>query len=449
MENLNNNENINNSSELYNRNNFDDVFIRSVIVGLLNLLDEKLEYEQIYQDNITETKKVPIRYDFGSSDERFAQDYYTFFGRYCNNGNKIDGKFDEFPRGALRLNSTEINSGNITNRFIKGIYLSNKNGKLISYISYLYSIPMNLHFSCEFWFNDIITAFKIDQSLKEIFYKNKSFNVLYKGIKIGCRAGFPDSGTLEKALTYSFDTERNIKYTIEIGIETYLPVFDKTNQIEASNKIEKFAYDIIDKNIESKLKNIKFDLFNTNFVYPSGCGLYLSWSTKSDVSDMCTLNLQYYDYNTETIKNISNIIYNTGNYIWEIPENFSDYSQPNIIYSDITNIIKKPKVLIVPSINTQEILENSFVIIEKGQFKNNIQKIEFEIEYLDKNNKYYNIKNYQFNILNGSIDSDNPVTINGEKHIYQNKLIPKKIDIILSYSLDNNIFDKIESVYIL
>ena len=67
-------------NQLYERYNTDDVFNRVVIIGLLDLLNHKLKYNQIWDDNVVEEVVVPFMYDFGSSDERFAQDNYAFFG---------------------------------------------------------------------------------------------------------------------------------------------------------------------------------------------------------------------------------------------------------------------------------------------------------------------------------------------------------------------------------
>ena len=106
-------------NQLYERYNTDDVFNRVVIIGLLDLLNHKLKYDQVWDDNVVEEVVVPFMYDFGSSDERFAQDNYTFFGTTCFNEKKITGKFDMLPRGAIKYTGSAIDYGNITNRFIK------------------------------------------------------------------------------------------------------------------------------------------------------------------------------------------------------------------------------------------------------------------------------------------------------------------------------------------
>ena len=54
-------------TELYNRYNTDDVFNRVVIVGLLNLMNNKICYDQIFENTVIENVHVPCMYDFGSS----------------------------------------------------------------------------------------------------------------------------------------------------------------------------------------------------------------------------------------------------------------------------------------------------------------------------------------------------------------------------------------------
>ena len=53
-------------NELFARYNYDDVFNRTVIVGLLYLLNHEVYYEQIWDTNVVENVCVPFMYDFGS-----------------------------------------------------------------------------------------------------------------------------------------------------------------------------------------------------------------------------------------------------------------------------------------------------------------------------------------------------------------------------------------------
>ena len=132
--------------QLFEKRNTDDVFDRSVIIGLLKIFNRKLFYTQIWDDTEEGIQNVcvPFFYNFGGanmSSERFIQDNYTNFSSdECTDiGIKhIDGNFDFYPQGRITLSSASIDAGNITNRFVMGKYTKKEKGKLQSYVSYLY-----------------------------------------------------------------------------------------------------------------------------------------------------------------------------------------------------------------------------------------------------------------------------------------------------------------------
>lgn len=444
-------------TQLFARYNVDDVFNRSVLSGLLYLLNNAIKYEQIYETNIVEIVNVPFMYDFGSSDERFAQDNYTFFGRSCFGEKKIDGKFDMLPRGVIRYSGSQIDTASFTNRFIKAQYLKNENGKLTSYFTLMSSIPLTFSIDCEMFIDNIVTAFKIEQSIRETFYKNRTYNVLFRGMKVPCRVGFPESHTLEKTTSYSFDAERQIKLNFSLAIETYQPSFNQDVQIEAGNRIEKFAYDINVMGLDAYdtstgkrkyNKTIKFKNFDNTHIIPSGSTIYIEWETTSETTDMLTVILEYIDKD-KVGHLIGSPMVNQKFYMWNIPDDFSGFVQPTIVYNDPSLMLEKPEVRIIPNGN-KEITTSSFVILNKGKFMNNFTgTTQFSIEYVNKKGKLVSVSNYYFNIVNGEIDEENPVTIDGNPLIYENDVKYKKISLKLMYPLDNEIYDQIDNILIL
>lgn len=439
----------NTQNVLYERYNYDDVFNRVVIVGLLNLLNNGISYTQTWDDHTVEEVHVPFMYDFGSSDERFAQDNYTFFGRECFGTKIIDGKFDMLPRGAVKYSSSQIDSSQITNRFVQGRYLKNENGKLTSYTSFLYSIPITFNFEVEMWIDNIITAFKIEQAIRETFYKNKTFYVLYKGMKLGCCVGFPESTSIEKTTNYAFDSERQIKLTFSLAVEAYQPVFDKTTAIESSKRIESIAYDIevLKPNVD-RLSTIKFKNFNNNVIYPAGASILLEWDNSSTVSDMCTVGISYIDKDGQE-RFIDHAAYNNHSYLWRIPDNFTEYVQPLIVYNDPSVIVTEPVIKLIPNRN-KYITEDSFIIIDPGLFNVPTNTaVGITLEYTDANGKLNMSTSYSLNIVNRQIDINHPVNVESDPFRYSGKANPTEISIKISYPLDSTIYDKIDNVLIL
>lgn len=448
------------TNELYSRYNVDDVFNRVVIIGLLNLLNNEITYEQIYDDNVVETVQVPFMYDFGSSDERFAQDNYTFFGTNCFGKKKIDGKFDMFPRGALRYTGSQIDNSNFTNRFVKGTYLKNENGKLTTYMSFLSSIPLTLNFECEMWMDNIISAFKIEQSIRDTFYKNRTFNVLFKGMKVGCRVGFPESHNIDKTTEYSFDAERKIKMTFSLAVEAYQPTWDETMSIQADKRIERIAYDTTLIGSPNRLMSIKFKNFDNSSIIPAGTNVLVEWTSLSNVSDMCTVLLYYIDENGEK-HNLDTPIFNQKTYNWHIPEGFTDYIQPTINYD--LPVIKMPDIKLIPNADGK-FDADSFIVIDPGLFDvdDSVEYVKITLDYLNKTTNTVEMSEtrdedsegnpldpFYLKLKSRQIDINNPVAQIDTNFIYKNSFKPKRVSLQIEYPLDRSVFDKIDNILIL
>ena len=442
-------------TELYNRYNTDDVFNRVVIVGLLNLMNNKICYDQIFENTVIENVHVPCMYDFGSSDERFAQDNYTFFGASCFGEKKIDGKFDMLPRCAIRYTGSQIDSGNITNKGVRGYYMKNENGKLSSYTALLYSIPLTFNFECEMWVDNLDTAFKIEQSIRETFYKNRTYNVLFRGMKVGCCVGFPEQQTLAKTVNYAFDTERQIKLNFNLVVETYQPVF--TEPMPSGTVINyigvDLTYNAMAKDTDKRLY-IKLDEIEKGTIIPTGLPLMITWKCKSNVSEILTLSLSYIDETTGKEHQIATPLYNEGYYIWNVPQRISGYAQPDITYipDEAQHIEEKPIVRIVPDDNGN-ITEKSFNVVNPGRIVSRGGSIKAVLEYVNNSNGNVEISadTYSFNIKDKGVDPDNPVSIAEGKPPMKFKNSFKKLPITLklTYPLDRSFYDKIEGLYIL
>jgi hypothetical protein len=448
-------------SNLYERYNYDDVFNRCVIAGLLDLMNNKISYDQIWENNIVEKVTVPCAYETGSSDERFMQDNYTFFGRACFGDKKIDGKFDMLPRCYIKYTGSQIDASSITNRFVKGTYLKNENGKLVSYTSYLYSIPLTFNFDCELFADNIITAFKIESAIREAFYKNKTYNVIYKGMRISCCAGFPEQTTIDKTVSYAFDAERQIKLTFNLAVEAYQPVFDSAMELPSETRIENIGYDVehfvgvtFSLNGERMKNNVKLKLnpIDSTVPIPSGTNLYISWECTSMISDICSVIISYVDNDTNEEHVIETPSINQKYYIWSIPESFTNYTSPDIAYildedSPVT-IYEEPRFKIIPN-NKDEIVESSFILIEEGSIKSTQDgSVMMMLSYLDKKGNTQISDSYWLNIVNGKLDKTNPVTLDGTPMKYENDIQKRNISIKISYPLDMDIFDKTDNLLI-
>lgn len=463
------------SDSVYTRYNTDDIFNRSVIGGLLHLLNHKITYEQIWDDNVVETVEVPFVYNFVSSEpnERFVQDNYTFFGRECFTDKIIDGNFEMLPRFAVNYDGSQIDSSNITNRFIKGEYQVNENGKINSYMRFMYTIPITMNFSIEGWVDNYISAFKIEQKIRDVFYKTKTFNVLYKGMKIGCCVGFPEQITTgEKTVSYTPAQDNQIKMSFSLAIETYQPCFDQcfessddavTTKIATSSKIEHIAYDVnvYSKGVRPLDRNVvvKFEDFDKNRQYIAGEEIDIKWSAKSVTSDPFTVMLYYITSNNE--KHIIAIPNGTrGSYTWTIPNSISSFKQPelSILETDDINAIEPPVIRIYPD-EKGYITTGSFRIIKPGKYTND-GYLHVSCDYMDDLGNVYVHDCYIAKVSkkNGleSISYYKDVSetyaksiINTKKLKYKKGDYKSSITLGIAYPLNTDICDEIHNVLII
>lgn len=194
---------------ILNTYNNENIISRAVIAGLLGVLNNDIKYEQAWANDDIEEVSIPWFYN-QSGDERFMQDFYTHYAD-CNFPRPVDGNFDAIPRGVITYTGSTIDANRVTNRFVKCRYLKLVNGKLESFVSYMYSIPLTIRFDCELWADTQLTALKVEQSIREAFCKTVTFYMYYKGMRLGATAGFSEDYNVTKNIQYSFESDNRTK----------------------------------------------------------------------------------------------------------------------------------------------------------------------------------------------------------------------------------------------
>ena len=219
--------------------NTDNVHTRAVIVGLINLLNSRIQYENVLSDTVIETIGVPFLPNMGG-DERFLQDFFTHWND-CKHPRMADGNYDVIPRGVVTLSSNTINTTAMTHRFVRGSYVKEVNGELQRYNAFLNSLPLTMDFDIEVETDTVIDAFKIQQAILETFYKVQVFSVSFKGFRVPCQAGFSDDLGIEKTFEFTYQDETAVKFKFSISVETYYPVTDPTTERLDSNRMTRIA----------------------------------------------------------------------------------------------------------------------------------------------------------------------------------------------------------------
>jgi hypothetical protein len=436
---------------LNNKYNTDDVFSRAISAGLLRVLNS-IKYTQTWSNNDIEEIDVPFFYN-SSGDERFKQDFFTFYGISCG-PKPIDGQFDRIPRGSLTYTGSPISAQRITSRFVQGKYIREVNGKLQTFSSFLYSIPLSPTFACEIWSDTYTTALKIEQAIRETFYKTVTYYVYFRGMRVGCTIGFPETIGIEKNINYSFESDNKIKITFDLEGETYQPVFDPTTEQDANNYMRGIGFRLYD-NDEKNDGNIWVTSPSEGTTLPKGLPIMIDFNYKNEGAVINRVDAFWANTGETEWNSIERMVPNHMFYIWDIPNDFTSFKDPQIIYEEDSSmsIYRSPVIRVLPDVCTNEINSNSFHVLDEGYFLTPIPdtSIGVILEMRDDQDRvsYTGDNAISLNITGYKIDSNNLIAHLDACIYFPGTVNYKVVDIIIANSVNNEVFGKVENIIVI
>lgn len=444
---------------LFQRYNNENILIRAIIAGLLDVLNNNIKYNQVWgNDTQEDIEQISVPWFFNQAgDERFMQDFYTHYAG-CMPPRPVDGNFDMIPRGTLSYTGSAISAERITSRYVQGRYVKEIDGKLEGFVSYLYSIPLTVNFDCNLWVDTYTTALKIEQEIREVFYKNVTFYVYYKGLRIGSRVGFPEQTTVNKNFQYSFESENKIKMDFSLEVESYQPVFDPTTEMPAKNKVTKLTYRLWDRDEKSdgKISKVEISSPSSGSLIPKGIPIWIKWNFSDEGGIMRNVDL-YWAYSGENENHpIALVEPNYEYYIWSIPKDFTEFKEPQITWIEDSGITvsRKPEIKVIPDLNTGQITPSSFQVFSEGYFltSDSSTTIQIELEMKDSNGNIEHTEPGKIwaNILYNKLDLNHPISMAPDASIYfSGNLDSKKIDIYVANSVNNDVWGVVENITII
>lgn len=224
--------------------NYDNIFIRTVIAGVVNILNDRVFLNYRLSDTDTKTHYVPFYYSM-TGDERALQDFYLNWND-CVQPKSVDGNIDVLPRGMVKMNAVSINTASLTNYHVRGDFVrENANNQLTTYSAKLHSIPIKMTFEVEIQSDTLEDSWKIWEKVIEVFWPTVASSVRWNYVRIPFQIGFPADFPSEKLYQWSFGainaSNVNINMKFSLDLETYYPIFDKNSELFKGQSISGFA----------------------------------------------------------------------------------------------------------------------------------------------------------------------------------------------------------------
>jgi hypothetical protein len=287
-----------------------------VIVGLVNLLNSKVQFENIYSDTDTQIVEVPFYYNFGG-DERFLQDYFLQWNE-CLTPKMVDGNVDPIPRGIVTLESSSINTNMLTNRFVRGNYVKQVGNEVLTYNAFLNPIPLTMNFTVKIVTDTSLDAFKVQQAVLETFYKTQVFSVEFKGFRVPCQVGFPEDQGIEKTFEFTYQSETEISFNCPLQLETYFPVTDPTTERFSGNRMNYPGGPNVEWSSDETYAKPRFSVSSPAHqeTYFSTGIMPIEWSNTGPITRVNIYWRLVGDVDwTPIVKNYQN----SGSYLWNVP----------------------------------------------------------------------------------------------------------------------------------
>ena len=218
--------------------NTDEVFLRGLIMGLIKSFNDKLTYIQINDQQEVLEVFVPFFYSM-TGDESFLQDFFIEYKECLTDKTIAEGNYDVLPRGIVTMQSSEINTGGLGNKFTRMTYSKESlEGEMKTYSSYTNSIPLNVSFNVAMKIDTMLDAFKMYQSVIPTFYKTYTYSFEYGGFRIPVQVGFPESYEINKQLEFSYASNEYIQFNFSVAVETYFPEKDLSTEKFRGNMMQ-------------------------------------------------------------------------------------------------------------------------------------------------------------------------------------------------------------------
>lgn len=353
--------------------NYEDIHLRAITRGLVNLLNNKVFYKQYLKDDKKDIVQVPFYFQM-TGDERFLQNNFMEWDD-CQSDKFAEGNYEILPRGIVKFTDDSINSAALTTRFIRATYTKEVNGQIETYSANINPLPLIENFEINIVASTLTELSKIKDRILETFVFVQVYNVKFKGFMISCQVKFPDTLPMEKNFEYQYpDEDNDYKLIFSLEIETYYPVLDVPGVVKENFKYyldpeqaEKFVIkdttneltplasrnDETDPNnnlavkgsterhMNSKMESVLISNFDVNLdteesvsitlLTPvhkqeaeSGKNTSFTWKTKGYIHKV---DLFYSTNNGSSWDVIEKFVKNDEKYVWTVPEINNEYAE--------------------------------------------------------------------------------------------------------------------------
>ncbi len=223
--------------------NYDDVFLRSVVVGFVNLLHDKVSWHMQTGRGVGERREVRVPFYFSTAgQERFLQDNFLNDVVTDQAGDKAEGPYNKIPRGIVNMEGVTVLSNEITNKHIRvSRTRMQEDGTLRSYSVEAFWVPLEMQFDATVHVDNNVDQFKCTEAVLKSFYKNRLFQIDAASVRVPALAYLPEEFSLPRTFDFKFDDQKSYSVKFPIHVKVMMPVFADDTEVFRGLSIQSFS----------------------------------------------------------------------------------------------------------------------------------------------------------------------------------------------------------------
>ncbi len=202
--------------------NRDNIVLRYITVATLAELRNKVYYYNQTDEDTSVKIDIPFYYSI-TGNERLLLDVFKFGAE--ENGEAI-GDYEVVPRGMLQMTAGSIDSGSMTNKFVRSEFVREFEGQLKTYSLETSFLPVNLSFDCRVICSNNTEMLKATESVISKLYKTTHFQVDLGMMRVQASLEVPEDYGQNRLFEFSLNDKKEFEVTFPIEVKSFMPVFE-------------------------------------------------------------------------------------------------------------------------------------------------------------------------------------------------------------------------------
>lgn len=219
---------VNNKAE--NLMNWEDVFLRDVIVSFLDVLNNRIHWYNHWED---ESRKidVPFYYSVTGGDDFLLDAFVDDVP-----DRRIELNYDQVPRGIVTLTNWKVKSDELTNPNIRISRYLEDSATLRRVVSKVRALPLNATFDIKIRVASELDLFKAVQAWWNFIYQYQYFDFEHNFLRINAFLKVPDDFQNTVVREIRMDSPIYPEQNFQINVETYYPLYGEIENIPPVKK---------------------------------------------------------------------------------------------------------------------------------------------------------------------------------------------------------------------